>query len=52
MTKMKKPWEVLPVGRKRSIDAEVTRKLEEAFPMDCTITEACAYAGTLEHYGE
>ena len=45
MTKKKKPTELLPVGRKRVIDADITRKLEEAFSMDCTIEEACAYAG-------
>jgi hypothetical protein len=42
VTKKKKSWKLLPVGRKRSVDPEVTRKLEEAFSMDCTVEEACA----------
>jgi hypothetical protein len=51
MTKKKKPWELLPVGRKRSVNEEVTHKLEEAFAMNCTIVEAFAYAG-IEEGGE
>jgi len=41
----KKPWELLPVGRKRKVDPDVTRKREEAFAMDCMVAEARAYAG-------
>jgi hypothetical protein len=44
-TPKKKPRELLPVGRKRKVDADVTRKLEEAFAVDGTVAEACAYAG-------
>ncbi|HYW81837.1 MAG TPA: hypothetical protein VFB30_01185 [Spirochaetia bacterium] len=44
----KKPGELLPVGRKTVMTPEVVRKLEEAFSMDCTDEEACAYAGVGE----
>jgi hypothetical protein len=33
------------VGRPTVFTEEVVRKLEEAFSMDCTDEEACAYAG-------
>src|SRR5690349_21207215 len=36
---------LLPVGRKTVVTPEVVRKLEEAFSMDCTDEEACAFAG-------
>src|SRR3954469_50092 len=44
--KPKKPKARAPVGGRPSVwTEEVVRKLEEAFSMDCTDEEACAYAG-------
>jgi hypothetical protein len=42
----KKPKrELSPIGRPTVFTPEVVLKLEEAFKMDCTDGEACAYAG-------
>src|SRR4051812_14240705 len=45
MSPKKKRSDLLPVGRKTVMTPEVVRKLEEAFSMDCTDEEACAFAG-------
>ena len=44
-TEKKPSRELLTPGRKRRIDAEISRKLAQALAWDCTVEEACAYAG-------
>lgn len=45
------------IGRPTVLDKDTVRKLEEAFRLDATVTEACSYAGIsrqtyYEHYRE
>lgn len=45
MTKKKPKKQTRAIGRPTVFTEEVVRKLEEAFMMDATDTEACAFAG-------
>jgi hypothetical protein len=45
LSRKEPPWELVPGGRERKVDAELTRALAQVLAWGRTIEEACAYAG-------